>query len=170
LKKKTDKTKQTCATKEEIQELKNQVQELTNLLKRVQADYENYKKRVEKDKDNFKEYSKSEVVKKILPVLDSLELSLKQSPSNQKEKSPEHHESIKGFELIYSQLRSTLQDIGLQPIVCEGLPFDSNYHEVMLTQKCNLESEDEIIVEELQRGYMFSGKVIRASKVKINKK
>lgn len=135
------------------------IDELTNTLKRLQAEFENYKKRCDKDNANFIRLANEELIKELLPVLDHFELALKNS--RQKD------EFYKGMELIYSQLVGVLQDNGLKCIGCE-CKFDPYYHEVLLTEESDKENNS--ILEELQKGYTLNDKVIRNSKVKIAKK
>jgi molecular chaperone GrpE len=136
-----------------------QIIELTDSLQRLQADFENYKKRVEKQYCDSKKYIQAEVVARLLPILDSFEMALKNT--NNKE------EFIKGVELIFSQLFQTLEDLGLKRIETNG-KFDPYKHEVLLTQESD--KDDNTILEELQKGYCFNDLMIRHSKVKISKK
>ena len=157
-------------TKEEKQQLKKEneqkpaekekIAELTETLQRLQAEFENYKKRTEKEKIEFIKYSKADVINKILPILDTFEIALKNT--NDKEKF------IKGMEMLYAQLFSTLEAEGLRPINSVGKHFDPYYHDVMLKQKSD--KEDGIVLEELQKVYMLNDKILRHSKVKISEK
>ncbi len=151
--------------KETVEEIvedtkEEKIEELTNDLKRVQADFENYKKRCEKENDSFKIFAKAGLIKKLLSILDSFEMALKNT-NNQEE-------FIKGMELIYSQFFSVLRDEGLEPITTKDKKFDPYLHEVMLTEKSD--QPEESIIEELQKGYKLKGEVLRHSKVKIAKK
>jgi molecular chaperone GrpE len=136
------------------------IDELTNDLKRVQADFENYKKRVEKENAKFREYSKAELITKLLPVLDSFDIAIKSTKNNE--------EFVKGVELIYAQLHSILKEEGLQPICAEGKRCDPYLHEVMLFEKSD--RPEDTVLEELQRGYRLKDCVLRHSKVKVSKK
>ena len=133
------------------------IAELTELLQRVQADFENYKKKCAKDYENMKKYSSMDIINKILPILDSFELGLNNKDSD---------DFVKGMELIYSQLISVLEHEGLAPIKTEG-QFDPYRHEVLLQE--NSEEEEGVILEELQKGYLLNGQVIRHAKVKVAK-
>ncbi|MBD3203314.1 nucleotide exchange factor GrpE [Candidatus Woesearchaeota archaeon] len=144
--------------KKELEEKQKKIEELTDTLKRVQAEFINYKNRTEKENVNFKEYAKVDLLKNLLPLLDSFELALKQ-----KEKKEDF---IEGMELIYAQFINILKQEGVEPIDTEGKKFDPYKHEVLLKSKSDMESET--IIEELQKGYLFKGKVLRHSKVKIS--
>jgi molecular chaperone GrpE len=136
-----------------------QIEELTTLLKKVQADFENYKKRIEKEQKDFIECASKELVKQLLPVLDSFELAL----NNKDDK-----EFYKGVELIYAQLISTLENQGLTPIKALDKEFDPYLHEALMQETSD--KKENTVIEELQRGYLFKEKVIRSTKVKVAKK
>ena len=134
------------------------IAELTNILKRVQADFENYKKRAEQEKKQNIEYASQELIKKLLPLLDSFELALK----NKKNK-----EEYNGIQLLYAQLIQILEKQGLRKIDASGKKFDPYLHEVLMQEACN--KPENTVIEELQEGYMLNLAVIRHSKVKIAK-
>jgi molecular chaperone GrpE len=125
----------------------------------VQADFENYKKRTEKEKADFTRIACSGLIEEILPIMDTFEIALK-NKENQKE-------FVKGVEMIYSQLFSTLEKIGLKPIESEGKKFDPYLHEALMQEESD--EEQGVVIEEFQKGYSLNGKVIRHSKVKVSK-
>ena len=137
----------------------NKIKELTDSLQRLQAEFENYKKRIEKEKLEFVSFANKELILRILPVIDSFELALQNTNS--------YDEFVKGVKLIYTQLFSMLESLGVQKIKAQGEKFDPYKHEVMLQEKSD--KEEGTIIEELQKGYLLSGRVIRHSKVKISK-
>ncbi len=158
---KEEDVKKEDAQDEAVKDAKDEkIDELVNDLKRVQAEFENYKKRVERDNSRMCEYSKADLIKKILTVLDSFEIALKQTD--------DHEKFVDGVELIYSQLYTLLKEEGLQHIECKDLPLDPNLHEVMLFEKS--EKPEDTIIEELQKGYMLKEMVLRHSKVKVAKR
>ncbi|MBS3122899.1 nucleotide exchange factor GrpE [Candidatus Woesearchaeota archaeon] len=136
------------------------ITELTELLQRLQAEFENYKKRVDKEKQEFCKLANAEFVSKLLPILDSFGLALKNKDQEE--------DFVKGVELIYSQLFDVLEKQGLRPIQALGRKFDPYSHEALLQQESD--KEDNIVLEELQTGYMFNNRLVRTSKVKISKK
>ena len=139
---------------------KEKIEELTESLQRLQAEFENYRKRTDKEKKEFSNYAKAELIAKLLPLLDTFEIALKNT--NDREKF------VKGMEMVYAQFFSALEAEGLRPIQAQGKKFDPYYHEVMLRQKSD--KEDGIVLEELQKGYMLQDKVLRYSKVKVSEK
>ncbi len=140
-----------------------QIDELTNTLKRLQAEFENYKKRADKENVNTIKNANSGLIAEILPVLDSFELALKDNQCGNEEIAKYR----KGIELIYTQLYSILQDQGLRIIDTKNQKFDPFKHEVLMVKECD-EPEDKII-QEFQKGYMLNENIIRHSKVMIAK-
>ena len=139
-----------------------EIADLTNTLKRLQAEFENFKKRTEKDNVSFLKNANASLIKDILPVLDSFELAIKNN-----HESPEVNQYKKGLELIYGQLLSILEDKGLRPIITKDQKFDPFKHEVVMVKES--EKADDIILQEFQKGYMLNDIVIRHSKIMIAK-
>ncbi len=132
-------------------------QEIVATLQRVQAEFENYKKRVERDKKKVVDHSKEQIILKLLPILDNFELAM-QNADNTK--------FAQGVELIYDDLMETLQKEGLLKIDASG-NFDPHLHEALMTEDG---PKDNMVLDELQKGYKLKEKVIRPAKVKISKK
>ncbi len=156
---KDKKQEKSSAIKAEEKNKDTEIKELTETIQRLQADFENYKKRVEAQNKDLKKYAVADIITKLLPILDSFELALKNTGNKD--------ECLRGVKLIYSQLFQTLEDAGLRPIETNGR-FDPYKHEVLISQESD--KEDNIILEELQKGYMLDDTVIRHSKVKVAKK
>lgn len=151
---------QTTPHQEEI--LKKQLEEETKLkeeyldhLQRVQAEFQNYQKRIVQEKLEFIKYAKSDLILKLLEIIDNFERALKNKESKE--------EFYKGVELILKQLKLTLEKEGVKEIKEDYFDFDK--HEVIATES----GEENKILEEFQKGYMLHEKVIRTSKVKVGK-
>ena len=154
------------------------IADLTDTLQRTQAEFENYKKRVDKEKPEFVKYAKAELTQKLLPTIDTFEIALRSSKiedfrdtgnsKNFQVSTKDNEKFLKGIEMVYAQLISTLHAEGLKPIEILGKKFDPYLHEVMLKEKSD--KDDGIVLEELQKGYMLNDKVLRHSKGKISEK
>lgn len=144
----------------EKEELFKQKEELTDTLKRLQAEFENYKKRVDREKTEFVKYAHADVIERMLPVLDSFEIALKNTTDKEK--------FVEGIKIIYAQLYSVLEAEGLKPIKATGEKFDPYKHEVLMKQESD--KPDDTILEEFQKGYMLNDRVLRHSKVKVSGK
>ncbi len=145
--------------KKHLEEKQKQIEELTDTLKRLQAEFENYKKRVDKEKTEFAKYANAGMIAGILPALDSFGIALKNTSDREK--------FVEGMKLIYAQLYSALESEGLKPIKADG-QFDPYRHEVLMKEES--EKPEGTILEEFQKGYMLNDKVLRFSKVKISGK
>ena len=144
----------------ETNDLINSIEELTDTLKRLQAEFENYKKRVEKEKIEFVKYVNAEVISSLLPTLDSFEIALKNTTDKEK--------FVEGMKMIYAQIYSALEAEGLRPINATGEKFDPYRHEVLLKEESD--KPEGTILEEFQKGYMLNDRVLRFSKVKVSGK
>ena len=141
----------------ELEETKKKQEEYLNDLKRIQAEFENYKKRTEKENLIFMKNANEALIIKLLPFIDDLKSTLVHV---------EDKNIKKGIILLYKKLWSILEKEGLQEIKTLNQKFDPYLHECLLQEKSD---QDNIILEELQKGYMLNGKVIRHAKVKIGK-
>ena len=153
------------ATETVVQEQKaeptpSKEEELTELLKRTQANFENYRKQVEKRIEEYQQFATKDLLLQLLPLLDNFELALKASSQNVEDLK-------KGVEMIYAQLFQMLENQGLELIPCCG-KFDPYFHEALIKEESD-KSEGKIL-EELQKGFTLNGKVIRHAKVKISTK
>ncbi len=146
-----------AACKTQLDECAKHRDETTALLQRLQADFENYKKRCHKDYETITKNANKQLIANLLPILDSFQLGLKNTANKEN--------FIKGIELIYSQFYSALEAQGLRRIDALGKKFDPYKHEVLLQEKSA--KEEEIVLEELQTGYMLGDTVLRYTKVKV---
>ena len=118
---------------------------------------------MEKRMEEIKQMAGKDILMQLLPLIDQFQLALQ---SMNERTSPK--DLMKGMELIYAQLNALLEQNNVQPIPTESVAFDPYYHEVMLKQESD--EEEGIVLEELQKGYMFKDKVLRYSKVKVSEK
>jgi molecular chaperone GrpE len=145
-------------SKSKIDEYENKIKENENLAKRIKADFENYKKCVDREKENTKIFASCSFIEKLLPVLDTFDQALINTKSETERK---------GLGLVYSQLLDILNREGLRHIECVGKEFNPYYHEIIM--KVDSNENDNIILEEFQKGYMLNDKILRHSKVKVSK-
>jgi len=161
------------AKKSELEELRQTIEslqkekdELFEKLQRVSADYANFQKRVPKQIADTICYEKEKIIKTLLPALDNFESALS---GLQNAHSAENTDVfIKGIKIIYDQMLDILKSHGVEQIKAPGENFDPALHEAMM-QKTEPEEEDNIVLEEFQKGYKLNGRVIRPSKVIVNK-
>ena len=134
------------------------IDELTDKLQRQMAEFENYRKRTEKEKAAMYDMGTRDTIEKLLPVLDNFERGL----AGAAEEDP----FAEGMKMIYRQMITTLTDLGVTPIEAEGQEFDPNLHNAVM----HVDDEnfgENVVAEELQKGYMYKDHVVRHSMVKV---
>ena len=149
---------------EEVLILKNNIENLENKLKQSQAELINYRKRKDEEVINRLKFANQDLILELLPVLDNFERALKLNNS----KDESLTKFLDGFKLSYNTLLNTLKKYGVEEIVSEGVEFDPNVHQAMLVGE-DKTKPDNIILEELIKGYKLNGRVIRPASVKVNK-
>ena len=141
--------------------LKEKVTELEDKVVRQMAEFENFRKRTEKEKSAMFETGAKSVVEKILPVVDNFERGLATIPEEDKG-TP----FAEGMTMIYKQLMTELENIGVKPIEAVGKEFDPNFHNAVM-QVENDELESGTVAQELLKGYMYRDTVVRFSMVAV---
>ncbi len=149
--------------KQELAQVKEENKALVTKCQRAQADFQNLKRRSENEKEEIVKFALEEFLIKLLPVVDNLERAIRAT-----EADADVSNLTEGLNLVYRQLCDVLQREGLSPIEAVGNPFDPFQHEAMASEETD-EFPDGTIIEELQRGYEFRGKVIRYTLVKVAK-
>lgn len=144
--------------KKEKDKKDQQIEELTDRLKRNMAEFDNFRKRTEKEKASMYIIGAKEIVEKILPVVDNFERGLAQAP--------EEDAFAEGIRMIYKQLMTTLEELGVKQIEAVGKEFDPNLHNAVMHVE-DEETGENIIVEEFQKGYTYKEFVVRHSMVKV---
>lgn len=137
------------------------IEELTDRLKRSLAEFDNYRKRTEKEKTAMFDLGAKSVWERLLPVVDNFERSLAAAPD-----MPEVKGYADGMEMIYRQLLKNMEEAGVAPMDPVGKSFDPEFHNALLHVEDG-ELEENIVVEELQKGYMYKDSVLRHSMVKV---
>ena len=145
------------ALKQEREKSQNYFKQLNYL----QADFENYKKRVQREYYDVTSRGKEQLLKNLLSITDELEIALKES-----KKSKNFEAVVEGLEMILKKMCSLLETEGLQKIEAVGKQFDPNLHEAIIKVDKKGKEVGKIL-EEIRSGYIFNGKVIRPSLVKV---
>ena len=131
---------------------------------RISAEFENYKKRSVKDRADVAKYANEQLIRDILPIMDSMERAL-EHVSN----SDDLNAFIEGLKLIQEKLSMTLEKNGVEKIETANRDFDPNYHEAMLQVDTNEPDSDNKIAEVFETGYLLNGRLLRPAKVSILK-
>ena len=147
--------------KEKKDKRDERIAELEDKVKRQLAEFENFRNRTEKEKASMYELGARSVLEKMLPVIDNFERGLAAIPEDEQE-SP----LATGMQMIYKQMVTELENIGVKPIEAVGKEFDPNYHNAVMQTESE-EYESGIVAQELQKGYLYRDTVIRHSMVSV---
>ena len=144
-----------------ISELQESVDNYKDLYQRLMAEFDNYKKRTIKERDIIKEDAKIEIIAKFLPVIDNIERAEKSFETEASALSLKN-----GIDMVYKQIADIMESEEVTYIEALGVEFDPKLHNAVMhieDEKC----DDNVIVEEFQKGYKCKDKVIRYSMVKV---
>lgn len=145
------------------EQLQQQKEDYEHKMLRLQADFDNFRKRTRSEKMELQKYAAADFVEKLLPIVDNFNRALTSSKQSQ------DYESLsKGIEMIHDQLLQLLEKEEVQEIHAVGQPFNPELHQAVMQVESE-EHEEGIVVEELQKGYLYKGKIIRPAMVKVSK-
>jgi molecular chaperone GrpE len=145
---------------EQIGRLKSDKDDLVRTMVQRQADFENYRKRIERERQEESRRGVGRMIEDLIPVLDAFDLALKAHDS------PDYDEHRKGLELIYRQLWESLTKHGLERIAAAGKTFDPHFHQAIERVETS-DHPDGAILEVFQEGYLYHGRVLRPSIVRV---
>lgn len=148
----------------EIEELNNKILGLQDMLLRNQAELQNYKRRKDEEVDRILKYKDEDIIKEFLPIMDNFERAIKMDDNDL---SDEVSKFLSGFKIIYTNTLSMLEKFQVKEISAEGVEFDPEYHHAVLTEHDDNKPEG-VVLEVLQKGYMYKDRVIRPAMVKVN--
>ena len=143
--------------------LREEHETLRSQYMRIAADFDNFRKRQSRDQDDLKLQLTCNTLSEILPVVDNFERA-RQQLNPEGEEAQALHRSYQG---LYKQLVDVLKQLGVSPMRVEGEPFDPTLHEAVLREPSDAHCED-VVMEELQRGYHLDGRVLRHAMVKVS--
>lgn len=138
-----------------------QIEELNDRVKRQMAEFDNFRKRSEKEKSQMFDLGAKNIIEKILPVIDNFERGFTTVEESDKEDA-----FVQGMDMVYKQLMTELESVGVKPIECVGKEFDPDFHNAVMQVESD-EYESGIVAQELQKGYTYKDTVIRHSMVAV---
>ncbi len=148
----------------EIEDLKNKVSLLQESLLRNQAELQNYKKRKDEETNKILKYKDEEFIKELLPIIDNFERAIKMDDDDL---TDEVSKFLEGFKIIYTNTLNILDKFQVKAIDADGVEFDPTYHHAVLTEHDETKPAG-VVLEVLQKGYIYKDRVIRAAMVKVN--
>ncbi|MDD2625475.1 MAG: nucleotide exchange factor GrpE [Bacilli bacterium] len=157
-------TKKKEDNNEELEKIKLENIELNDKVLRSLAELQNYKKRKDEELNRMLKYSDEDLILELLPIIDNFERAIKLDDTNL---TDELSKFLEGFKMIYSSIVNLLNKYEVKEIESLNKTFDPTYHQAVLTD--DLEGyENNIVIEVLQKGYIYKDKVIRPTMVKVN--
>lgn len=136
---------------------------------RAYAEFENYKKRIVKDQSEFLKFANERLIKELLPAIDNLERAVEHAKGNSQKEEEAIKGLIAGVELILKQFKDVLGNLGVKEVKSVGEPFDPTKHEAVNHIETD-EYEDNIIINEFQKGYLLNSRLLRPALVSVAKK
>ncbi len=152
--------KQVKQLEKKVDELEENLADLNDKYLRLFSEFDNYRKRTMKERLELTKTASQEVIEDLLPVLDDFERAIKAIEMHEQGKN-----SAEGIKLIYNKFNNILGRKGLEPMKSVGEPFDTDYHEAVTNIPAPEEDLKGKVVDEIQKGYLLNGKVIRFAKV-----
>ena len=140
---------------------KEKIAELEDRVMRQMAEFENFRRRTDKEKQAMFETGAKSVIEKILPVIDNFERGLSTISEEERQTG-----FASGMNMIYKQLLTELENIGVKPIEALGKEFDPNLHNAVM-QVASEEYESGVVAQELLKGYTYRDAVVRHSMVAV---
>lgn len=140
---------------------KEKIEELEDKVKRQMAEFDNFRKRTEKEKTLMFEVGAKSVIEKILPVVDNFERGLMNVPEDENAKG-----FVDGMQMIYKQMMTELENLGVKPIEAVGTEFNPEFHNAVMQVESE-ELESGYVAQELLKGYMYRDTVVRHSMVSV---
>jgi molecular chaperone GrpE len=153
---------QEAADSSKVAELEAKLEEAENRYLRLQADFDNFRRRSRLDLEASAKYRAQSLVSDLLPAIDNFERAMQMETDNEQAKS-----LLKGMDMVYQSLLGALKKEGVEIIDAVGQEFDPHRHQAVM-QDNDENYGSNIVVAELQKGYMLKDRVIRPSMVKVN--
>lgn len=160
---KKKKTKQSECKECKCDEKDLKIKDLEEALLRSKSDLINYRKRKDEEVSRMLKYASEDLVKSLLPIVDNFERAILLDDNNL---TDELSKFLAGFKMIYGSLENLMRENEIIVIDSVNKPFDPKYHQAVLTEKTD--GEKGIVLEVMQKGYMFKDKVIRPAMVKVS--
>ena len=150
-------------TESRLQQLEKEHETLNSQYMRIAADFDNFRKRQTRDQDDLKIQLTCTTLSEVLPIVDNFERA-RQQLNPEGEEAQALHRSYQG---LYKQLVEVLKNLGVAPMRVVDQAFDPSLHEAVMREPSDEKAED-IVIEELQRGYHLNGRVLRHALVKVS--
>ena len=156
-------SKQTGDAREQLGQLKTELDRYKDIALRSVADLDNYRKRMAREKDDAIRYANASFLERLIPILDNFELGLQAAKAGGSQSAV-----FDGMTMVFKQLQEFLASCGVETIDATGEHFDPNLHEA-IAQEENSEVEDGVVIRQLRKGYRLKDRLIRPANVVVSK-
>jgi molecular chaperone GrpE len=156
-------SKQTGDPREQLGQLKAELDKYKDIALRSVADLDNYRKRMAREKDDAIRYANASFLERLIPILDNFELGLQAAKAGGSQSAV-----YDGMTMVFKQLQEFLASCGVETIDATGEHFDPNLHEA-IAQEENSEVEDGVVIRQLRKGYRLKDRLIRPANVVVSK-
>ena len=136
------------------------IEELTDTLQRLQAEYSNYRRRTQQEKETMGIYANEKILNELIPVMDNMERALEACTDKE-------DNMYKGIDMVQKQLKATFEKFGLEEIDADGQEFDPNLHLAVMQEVVDGVEPNQIVMV-LQKGYKLKTKILRPTMVKVS--
>lgn len=153
-----------CNTDNKIEALNNYIKELEERVLREKAELVNYRKRKDEEVSGIIKYANEELIKELLPIVDTFERAIKLDDNDL---TDELSKFLSGFKMIYTSIINLFNKYEVKEVNGTSTAFDPTYHQAVLTEKLD-DVEPGIVIEVLQKGYIYKDRVIRPAMVKVS--
>jgi molecular chaperone GrpE len=149
---------------EKLKEAENAAKESYDKMLRAAAEQENFKKRIHRETLDFQKFANESLIKELLPIVDNLERAVESSGSDQKQVQA----IVEGVKMTLKEIYKVLERFNLKSLESEGKPFDPNFHQAVMQQE-TAEHPENIVLKEMQKGYILHDRLIRPAMVVVSK-
>jgi molecular chaperone GrpE len=155
--------KQTGDLREQLAQLRAELEKYKDIALRSVADLDNYRKRMAREKDDAIRYANANFLERLIPILDNFDLGLQAAKTGGNQSAV-----TDGMTMVFKQLQDFLASCGVETIDATGEHFDPNLHEA-IAQEENAEVEEGVVIRQLRKGYKLKDRLIRPANVVVSK-
>ena len=150
----------------EMEKMQQELQEQNEKILRLSAEIQNMRRRFDEERSRMLKYEGENIVLSMLTILDNFEHAILMDDANL---TDEVSKFLSGFKMIYANMAEALKSLGVTEIECLHEPFDEKTMNAVLVEHAD-DFDDQIVLDVLQKGYMYKDKVLRPAMVKVNNK
>lgn len=149
---------------EKLKEAENAAKDAHDRMLRNAAEHDNYKKRIQRETEDFRKFANESLIKALLPIVDNLERAVESAGGDHAKAQA----IVEGVKMTLTEIYKVLERFNLKSLESEGKPFDPNFHQAVMQQE-SAEHPENIVLKEMQKGYLLHDRLIRPAMVVVSK-